>query len=109
MKKFSYFLTLALVLFFAVSCGDSKKEEKEKPDTDEISDEEPAETDGDAEPAETDGDAEEPADDSDKEPAPEVDPLKCEDFALQFPFGRRIQKFVQKNPFMWSKSFTDSS
>ncbi|MBR6421742.1 hypothetical protein IKS86_03420 [bacterium] len=81
MKKFSYFLTLVLVLFFAVSCGDSKKEEKEKPDTDEISDEEPAETDGDAEPAETDGDAEEPADDSDKEPAPEADPLKCEDFA----------------------------
>lgn len=81
MKKFSWLLALVLVLFFAVSCGDSKKEEKEKPDTDEISDEEPAETDGDAEPAETDGDAEEPADDSDKEPAPEADPLKCEDFA----------------------------
>ena len=84
MKKFSWFLALALVLIFAVSCGNSsKKEEKEKPDTDEISDEEPAETDGDAEPAETDGDAEEPTDDSDREPAeePEVDPLKCEDFA----------------------------
>ncbi|MBO4698438.1 hypothetical protein J5690_02360 [bacterium] len=82
MKKFTWLLTIALVLVFAVSCGDSKKEEKEKPDSDEISDEEPAETDGDAEPAETDGDAE-PADDSDREPAeePEVDPLKCEDFA----------------------------
>ena len=79
MKKFTWLLTIALVLFFAVSCGDSKKEEKEKPDNDEISDSEPAETDGDAEPAETDGDAE-PADDSDKEPA-EADPLKCEDFA----------------------------
>ena len=75
MKKFSWFLTLVLVLFFAVSCGDSKKEEKEKPDTDEISDEEPAET---------DSDAEEPSsDDSDNEPSeePEREPLKCEDFA----------------------------
>ena len=76
MKKFSWFLTLVLVLFFAVSCGDSKKEEeKEAPDTDEISDEEPAET---------DGDAEEPSsDDSDNEPSeePEKEPLKCEDFA----------------------------
>ena len=78
MKKFTWFLTLALVLVFAVSCGSSsKKDEKETPDTDtdEISDEEPAET---------DGDAEEPtADDSDKEPVeePEKEPLKCEDFA----------------------------
>lgn len=96
MKKFSLILTLALVLVFAVSCGNSStKKEKETPDTDtdEISDEEPAETDndaepaetdGDTEPAETDGDTEKPAeDDSDKEPVeePEVEPLKCEDFA----------------------------
>ena len=75
MKKFTWFLTLVLALFFAVSCGgSSKKEEEETPDTDEISDEEPAET---------DGDAEKPADDSDNTPSetPEVDPLKCEDFA----------------------------
>ena len=76
MKKFSWLLTLALVLVFAVSCGDSKKEEKETPDTDtdEISDEEPAET---------DGDTEEPVTDNDNEPTeePEREPLKCEDFA----------------------------
>ncbi|MBO4711087.1 hypothetical protein J5681_04145 [bacterium] len=70
MKKFSWFLMVVLVLFFAVSCGDSKKEEKETPDTDtdEISDD-------DAEPAEIDEDNET----SDEEPAKE--PLKCEDFA----------------------------
>ena len=76
MKKFSWFLTLALVLVFAVSCGDSKKDNKEK-EPDEISD-------SDSEPAETDGDAEEPTvDDSDNEPVeePEKEPLKCEDFA----------------------------
>lgn len=76
MKKFSWLLTLALVLFFAVSCGDSKKDEKETPDTDtdEISDEEPAET---------DGDTEEPVADNDNEPTeePEREALKCEDFA----------------------------
>ncbi len=74
MKKFSWFLALVLVLFFAVSCGDSKKDEKEP---DEISD-------GDSEPAETDGDIEEPTDDSDKEPTdaePAKESLKCEDFA----------------------------
>ena len=75
MKKFSWFLALVLVLFFAVSCGDSKKDDKENKEPDEISD-------GDSEPAETD---EEPAvDDSDNEPTdaePEKEPLKCEDFA----------------------------
>ena len=52
MKKFTWLLTIALVFIFAVSCGDSKKEEKETPDdndTDEISD-----SDEDAEPAEID-------------------------------------------------------
>ena len=69
MKKFSWFLTIVLVLFFAVSCGDSKKDdEKEKNDTDEISDD-------DAEPAEVDEDNET----SDEEPVKE--PLKCENFA----------------------------
>lgn len=74
MKKFSWFLALVMVLFFAVSCGDSKKDDKEK-EPEEISD-------GDSEPAETD---EEPAvNDSDNEPTdaePEKEPLKCEDFA----------------------------
>jgi len=84
MKKFLWFLTLALVLVFAVSCGDSKKGDKEKEpeeisdgDSDEISDEEPAETDGDAEPSETDSDNKEQPDE--EEPAKES--LKCEDFA----------------------------
>lgn len=77
MKKFSWFLTLALLLVFAVSCGDSKKTDKEK-EPEEISD-------GDSEPAETDSDTEEPAtDDSDIEPTdaePAAEALKCEDFA----------------------------
>ena len=75
MKKFSWFLALVLVLVFAVSCGDSKKDDKEK-EPDEISDgdSEPAETDGDEEAA-VDGDNENP----DEAPAPES--LKCEDFA----------------------------
>ena len=41
MKKFTWLLTIAFVFVFAVSCGDSKKEETETPDdndTDEISD-----------------------------------------------------------------------
>ena len=74
MKKIAWLLTIVLVLVFAVSCGSSKKDEKEP---EEISD-------SDSEPAETDGDAEEPAaDDSDIETSDEepVTPLACADFA----------------------------